>query len=68
MNKTIILRIPSSVIVSGVRKLGPERKNYYCRQRRPSATCKTLVYHLDLSLFIHCRSPVFLPPVPPVSD
>ena len=23
MNKTIILRIPSSVIVSGVRKLGP---------------------------------------------
>ena len=25
MNKTIILRTPSSVIVSGVRKLGPVR-------------------------------------------
>ena len=55
MNKTIILRIPSSVIVSGVRKLGPVSQKYqmYFRQRRPLLTCETLVYHCELSLLIH---------------
>ena len=73
MNKTIILRTPRSVMVSGVRKPGPvESEIFRQRQRRPLLTCEALIYHLELPLFIHCLPAlpclVYLPRVPPVAD